>query len=53
MARAHFLALGLLAFAAAPAFAADLPVKARQPIAPIETVWNWSGFYVGVNGGYG
>lgn len=42
--------IGLLAFAAAPALAADLPVKARpMPPAP---VWNWSGFYIGVNGGY-
>jgi len=52
MARSHLLALGMLALATAPAFAADLPVKAR-PMAPVETVWNWSGFYIGVNGGYG
>lgn len=31
------------------AFAADLPVKAPPMVAPI---WNWTGFYVGVNGGY-
>ncbi|MBV8837066.1 MAG: porin family protein [Alphaproteobacteria bacterium] len=53
MSRTHILALGLLALATAPAFAADLPVKARPPMAPVETVWNWSGFYIGVNGGYG
>jgi opacity protein-like surface antigen len=42
--------IGLLAFAAAPALAADLPVKA-PPMAPAP-VWNWSGLYIGVNGGY-
>jgi len=29
--------------------AADLPVKAPAKVTP---VWNWTGFYVGVNGGY-
>ena len=29
--------------AAAPALAADMPVKA--PVAPVATVYNWSGFY--------
>ena len=42
--------IGLLAFAAAPALAADLPVKA-PPMAPAP-VWNWNGFYIGLNGGY-
>ena len=42
--------LGLVAFAAAPALAADLPVKA--PPAPMAPVLNWTGFYIGVNGGY-
>src|SRR6476619_7278162 len=32
------------------AMAADLPVKAPPP-APAP-VWNWTGFYIGVNGGY-
>jgi outer membrane immunogenic protein len=31
--------------------AADLPVKAR-PL-PVEPAFDWSGFYVGLNGGYG
>jgi outer membrane immunogenic protein len=35
---------------AVPAFAADLPVKAR-PIPPV-VVYNWTGFYVGGNVGY-
>jgi outer membrane immunogenic protein len=39
---------------ATPAAAADLsaryPVKAPPMMAP---VWNWTGFYIGINGGYG
>jgi len=35
---------------AAPAIAADLPVKAR-PMAPIATVYNWTGCYIGGNVG--
>jgi outer membrane immunogenic protein len=34
---------------AAPAVAADLPLKAPPPPVP---VWNWSGFYTGGNVGY-
>lgn len=30
--------------------AADLPVKAPPMVAP---AWNWSGWYVGINGGFG
>jgi outer membrane immunogenic protein len=33
------------------ASAADLPMKA--PPAPVAMVYSWTGFYVGVNGGYG
>jgi outer membrane immunogenic protein len=33
------------------ASAADLPVKARPM--PVSPAFDWSGFYVGVNGGYG
>src|ERR1700761_8716643 len=33
---------------AATAFAADLPVKALPPVAP---VWNWTGWYAGLNAG--
>jgi outer membrane immunogenic protein len=47
-------AFGLLAFASAPAVAADLPArvytKAPAVVAPI---YNWSGFYIGINGGGG
>jgi outer membrane immunogenic protein len=47
------LAAGLLALTVAPAFAADLPprmvTKAPTMVAPM---WSWTGFYIGVNGGY-
>lgn len=32
--------------------AADLAVKAPPPT-PVAAVYNWTGFYIGVNGGYG
>jgi outer membrane immunogenic protein len=38
-----------LVMGASSAMAADLPVKARPMI--VET-WNWTGFYIGLNGGY-
>jgi len=45
------LSATLIAFAAAPAFAADLPRKA-PPVAPVAApVWNWTGFYIGAHGG--
>src|SRR5947207_1806204 len=34
----------------APALAADLPVKAPPP--PVVPIFNWSGFYIGANGGW-
>lgn len=45
---------GLIATSAAPAMAADLaarPYTKAPPIIPV--VYNWSGFYVGANGGWG
>jgi outer membrane immunogenic protein len=42
------VALASLAIAA-PAFAADLPVKAPPPVMP--ALYNWSGIYLGVQGG--
>jgi outer membrane immunogenic protein len=36
----------------APAFAADLPVKAPPPVY-VAPMYNWSGFYIGGNGGWG
>lgn len=46
-------ALAVLAIAA-PAFAADMP--SRRPVykaAPALPIFNWTGFYAGVHGGYG
>jgi outer membrane immunogenic protein len=42
------------AFCGAPALAADMPTKAPvyRAAAPVP-LFNWTGFYVGVNGGYG
>lgn len=37
---------------ASSAFAADMPVKAR-PAPPVVAVYNWTGFYIGGNAGYG
>jgi outer membrane immunogenic protein len=55
MKRAILIALGLATLAALPASAADLgrrlPTKA--PMMAPEPVWNWTGFYIGVNGGAG
>jgi len=45
------LAFCALALGTVAASAADLPVKAMAP--PPSPVTDWSGFYVGVHGGYG
>ena len=46
-------AVGLLAAcASSPTFAADMAVKAPPP-APLPMIYNWSGFYIGANGGWG
>jgi outer membrane immunogenic protein len=45
--------VGLIALGmAAPASAADMAVKAPPP-APLPVVYNWNGFYIGANGGWG
>src|ERR1700748_3257890 len=44
--------IGLAAGAAGPALAADMAVKAPPP-APLPVIYNWSGFYIGANGGWG
>jgi outer membrane immunogenic protein len=41
-----------MTMAAAPASAADMAVKAPPP-APLPVIYNWSGFYIGANGGWG
>jgi len=49
MKRVILFGAAILALGIAPALAADLPVKAR-PLPVVET-YNWTGFYIGVNGG--
>jgi outer membrane immunogenic protein len=44
--------IAVVAFCAAPAFAADMPVKAPVYKAPAP-VFSWTGWYAGVDGGYG
>ena len=37
----------------APASAADMAVKARPPAPVIAPIYDWTGFYIGGNGGWG
>ena len=46
------LIAALFASATAPALAADLPRKAPPPAPVMIPVVNWTGFYIGINGGY-
>ncbi|MGM4992262.1 outer membrane protein [Tardiphaga sp. 841_E9_N1_2] len=50
----HLLAtIGLIAMSA-PAMAADLPARAyKAPPVLVATVYDWTGFYIGINGGWG
>jgi outer membrane immunogenic protein len=43
----------LAAISAASASAADLPMQSYKSAPVVAQVYNWTGFYVGVNGGYG
>jgi outer membrane immunogenic protein len=55
MKRVSILAAALAVGAAAPAVAADLPARApatyTKAPAIVEAAYDWSGFYVGINGG--
>ena len=54
MQRVAVIAAGLVAGFTAAANAADLPARAPAPYKappPIAAVYNWGGFYVGINGG--
>jgi outer membrane immunogenic protein len=54
MKRSLVAGLGLLALAALPASAADLPRAATPYRAPAYVAqYNWTGFYLGINGGGG
>lgn len=48
-----YLAGGILALSPLSTQAADLAVKTQPPLTPTSAVYNWTGFYIGVNGGYG
>jgi len=43
------LGVAVLAICAAPAMAADLPVKARPALPPPPPPFSWTGFYIGAN----
>ena len=43
----------LAAISAATASAADLPMQTYKSAPVVSQVYNWTGFYIGVNGGYG
>ena len=46
--------VGLLALGmGAPASAADMAVKARPPAPVLAPIYDWTGFYIGANGGWG
>src|SRR6201990_2649932 len=52
--RVAMIAAGLVAGFAATANAADLPARAPAPYKappPIVQIYNWGGFYVGIDGG--
>jgi outer membrane immunogenic protein len=50
----QFTSLFLLvaAIGIGPAFAADMAIKAPPPPV-VSAPFNWTGFYLGANGGYG
>ena len=53
MKRLLLATVGLVALCTAgTAMAADMAVKAPPP-APIIPIYNWTGFYIGGNGGWG
>ena len=46
--------IGLVALGmAAPAVAADLPARPYTPLPMVAAIYDWSGFYIGGNGGWG
>jgi len=52
MKRILLIVAGAISFAA-PALAADLPARTYKAPVAIPPVYDWSGFYIGANGGYG
>ena len=46
--------VGVIALGVAPAMAADLPARVySKASAVVDPVYNWTGFYIGANGGWG
>jgi outer membrane immunogenic protein len=46
------IGLAALVGMAAPASAADMAVKARPPAPVLPPIYDWTGFYIGANGGW-
>ena len=53
MKRLLLAGVGLLSLAATSALAADLPARYPTKAPTMVRAYNWSGWYLGVNGGYG
>lgn len=47
------IGVALAAVSSASAFAADLPTQTYKSAPVVAQIYNWTGLYVGVNGGYG
>ena len=52
MKKSFLSVIAFTAVAVGPALAADLPRKAPAYVPPAPPVYNWTGFYGGINGGY-
>jgi outer membrane immunogenic protein len=52
MPRSAILLAAIAAVFSQAALAADLPRKAPAPVVPPAPIYNWSGFYVGLNAGW-
>jgi len=48
----HLAGAAVIALAAVPAFAADIPMRAPVVAPVVAPVYNWTGFYIGGNVGY-
>ena len=55
MIRSLLLSSALTVLVTGAAFAADLPSTKGEPVyaPPPAPIFSWTGFYIGVNGGYG